>query len=406
MPTDPALLHSLQVRGVIIHAPASVLLRDLDPERIEAGVEIYPAVTLEGRHTLLGAGTCLGRAGGGTFRNVRTGRQVDLYGGFFDDCVFLDGVTIRGHAEVRGGTLLEEHCEAAHHAGYKQTIMLPFVIAGSLVNFCDALVAGGTDRRNHSEIGSTLALYNYTPWGDKYASLFGNVADGVFLDQARIFVGGQTQIVSPVEVGFGTVIPAGASVRRSVGDGRLYGERTGDVDEEFDAARFGAALPKVRATISYLENLRALQAWYRHVRLPWAVSQGPHTTALYEAAAMMLEQGVRERVLRADQMIARLPSSRLAWLGHATSSDLSLAQRAERRVRDHDDAMELWGRARPAAAGLQPDVSPVWASEALEQVLHTLRTRTGPWVDRVRQGFDAPLREAAAKALRELGRLV
>lgn len=321
MPTDPTLLNALQARGVIIHAPASVLLRDLDPERIEAGVEIFPAVTLEGRQTLLGRGTCLGRAGGGTFRNVRTGRNVDLFGGFFDDCVFFDGVTIRGHAEVRGGTLLEEQCEAAHHVGYKQTIMLPFVIAGSLVNFCDALVAGGTDRRNHSEIGSTLALYNYTPWGDKFASLFGNVADGVFLDQARVFIGGQTQIVSPVEVGFGTVIPAGASVRRSVSDGRLYGERAGEVDEEFDAARFGAAMPKLRATITYLENLRALQAVPLRAPAVGCIRRTPHNRALPGGHADAGAGRARAHPARlADGGAPALVATGVAESGHLSSA--------------------------------------------------------------------------------------
>mgnify|MGYP000612120586 CR=1 FL=1 len=92
---------------------------------------------------------------------------------------------------------------------------MPWVIAGSLVNFCDALVAGGTSRRNHSEIGSTMALYNFTPRGDKFASLFGDVPRGVFLQEPRIFVGGQTQIVSPVKVGYGAVLAAGAATTRS-----------------------------------------------------------------------------------------------------------------------------------------------------------------------------------------------
>src|SRR5690606_16728375 len=141
--------------------------------------------------------------------------NADLFSGYFVDATFLDGVTVRGHAEMRGGTLMEEGAECGHHVGYKMTIMMPNVVAGSLVNFCDALMAGGTSRKDHSEIGSCLALYNFTPWGDKFASMFGDVPHGVFLRERRIFVGGQTQIVSPVKVGYGALIPAGAAVRRS-----------------------------------------------------------------------------------------------------------------------------------------------------------------------------------------------
>ncbi len=49
-------------------------------------------------------------------------------------------------AEVREGCLLEEETSGAHAVGLKQTILFPFVTLGSLVNFCDCLMAGGTGR--------------------------------------------------------------------------------------------------------------------------------------------------------------------------------------------------------------------------------------------------------------------
>lgn len=302
------LLGELVRKGVEVLAPDATLLDDIDPERIEAGVRIYPGCTIRGSETVLRSGTELGRAGGGYFENVACGRDVTLYGGVFQDCVFLDGVTLRGHAEVRGGTLLEEGCEGAHHVGYKMTVMLPFVVAGSLINFCDALVSGGTGRDDHSEIGSTLALYNFTPWADKFASLFGDVPHGVFLRSRPIFVGGQSQIVSPVKVGFGAVIAAGAAVRRDVPAGRLYGEVTPALDREFDPERYGALLPKVRASVEFVANLRALQLWYREVRRPLARGDKLQL-ALYDVAESQLEAGIAERVKRLRKMIDKLPRS-------------------------------------------------------------------------------------------------
>jgi UDP-N-acetylglucosamine/UDP-N-acetylgalactosamine diphosphorylase len=265
---------------------------------------------------------------------------VDLYGGYFDNCVFLDGVVVRGHAEVRGGTLLEEGCEAAHHCGYKMTIMLPFVVAGSLINFCDALFAGGTSRSDHSELGSCLALYNYTPWSDKFASQFGDVPSGVFLRSPRIFVGGQTQIVSPVHIDFGAVIPAGCAVRRSVPAGRLYGERMMPVDAPFDPTAYGGLAPKFALTRMYIGNLRALQAWYALVRS--AGESDLLRKSLLDAAVDQIEAGVKERVKRLGKIVEKLPASR-AKHSEALAAALPKAVPLHtKRIVEHDALITEW----------------------------------------------------------------
>lgn len=299
------LLAALQARGVIVHAPEATVVADVDPERIEPGVEIFPGTTIRGERTLLGAGTRLGLAGGGYFDSVATGRNVTLYGGYFHDAVFLDGVTLRGHAEARAGTLLEEGAEGGHHVGLKMTILMPFVVVGSLVNFCDALFAGGTSRRNHSEIGSTLALYNFTPWGDKFASLFGDVPRGVFLRSLPIFLGGQTQVVSPVKIGYGSVIAAGCAVRGNVPEERLYGEAAPSLDLPFDRASTRRLPMALRNTAEYIANLWCLRHWYSRVRLPVAAGDA-RLEQLYARAMEQLEAGIEERLQRLDNMMGRL----------------------------------------------------------------------------------------------------
>ena len=338
-------IEALRARGVVVHCPeATVIGDDIDPSRFEAGVEIFPGTTLLGSESLYLAGTKIGKSGGGLFRNVRCGAGADLYGGFFDDCVMLDGVVVRGHAEVRGGTLLEEGCEAAHHCGYKMTIMLPFVVAGSLINFCDALFAGGTSRADHSEIGSCLALYNYTPWSDKFASQFGDVPSGVFLRSPRIFLGGQTQVVSPVHVDFGAVIPAGCAVRRSVPAGRLYGERMMPVDTTFDPERYGGLAPKFALTRAYVGNLRALQTWYGRVRLPR--ESDPLRRELLLAAVEQIDAGVRERIKRLGKIIAKLPTSRAKHADALAVAEQRAVPLHEKRIAEHDTLTNGWAALR------------------------------------------------------------
>lgn len=357
--TDPVLLEALLSRGVVVHAPAATLLEDLDPAALEPGVEIFPGCTVRGAMTRLGRGTLLGRAGGGWFENVTTGRNVDLYGGYFQNAVFLDGVVVRGHAEMRGGTLMEEESEAAHHVGYKMTITMPWVIAGSLVNFCDALVAGGTGRKDHTEIGSATALYNFTPRGDKFASLFGDVPRGVFLRSPRIFVGGQSQVVSPVRVGYGAVLAAGSGVRRSVAEGTVYGEAPVVLDRPFDPGRYTSVMRLFRLTAEFVAQLRALWAWYAAVRLPGVAGQlhhDAHAAAVYQAAQEQVRAGADERVARLDALVDRLPTSVALHRRALGEGPAEQAGRHRAHALEQETLVAAWPRAREAlSASLPPE---------------------------------------------------
>ena len=117
-------------------------------------------------------------------------------------------------SNVREGTILEEESRGAHTVGLKQTILFPYVTLGSLINFCDCLMSGGTSGENHSEVGSSYIHFNYTPNQDKAtASLIGDVPRGVMLNQRPIFLGGQGGLVGPCRLEFGTVIAAGSIFR-------------------------------------------------------------------------------------------------------------------------------------------------------------------------------------------------
>ena len=212
----PEKVICLLKKGVRMTAPFSVEIGDeVNPERIADSLTIYGSARIYGKNTLISPGAKLGYEAPVTLIDCQLGRDVDLRGGYFNNSVFLNKAIMGSNAQVRAGCLLEEEAGGNHCVGLKQTILFPFVQLGSLVNFCDCLMAGGTNRRNHSEVGSSFIHFNYTPRQDKATpSLIGDVPRGVMLREPPIFLGGQGGIVGPVQIDYGTVIPAGIICRQ------------------------------------------------------------------------------------------------------------------------------------------------------------------------------------------------
>jgi bifunctional UDP-N-acetylglucosamine pyrophosphorylase/glucosamine-1-phosphate N-acetyltransferase len=174
-------------KGVNIPNPLSLDIGDdVDVSRISGeNVILWPGCRIHGAKTVISAGCALGAEGPVTLADCRLGPGVELKGGYFKRSVFLEKANMGLGAQVREGCLLEEEANGAHCVGLKQTILFPFVTLGSLINFCDLLMAGGTSRKDHSEVGSSYIHFNYTPDGDKTTpSLFGDVPRGVMLDRS------------------------------------------------------------------------------------------------------------------------------------------------------------------------------------------------------------------------------
>ncbi|MDD4102668.1 MAG: hypothetical protein PHU80_08570, partial [Kiritimatiellae bacterium] len=214
----PSILQKLQARGILFLDPETVYVApNLNPERIAPGVTIHPGCRLSGSSLSIGPGSVLGRESPATVIDCQLGSNVELAGGFFERSTFLDGFKAGSGAHVRPGCLFEEESSVAHCAGVKQTVFMPWATAGSLINLCDCLLAGGTGRKNHSEVGSSYIHFNFTPHQDKAtASLIGDVPRGVMLNQPPIFLGGQGGLVGPCVIEYGTVIPAGQIWRGDV----------------------------------------------------------------------------------------------------------------------------------------------------------------------------------------------
>ncbi len=264
------------------------------------GVRIYPGCRIYGKDTVISHGAVLGEEGPVTLENCRLGPGVALKGGYFREATFLEGASMGSGAHVREGSILEEQASGAHCVGLKQTILFPFVTLGSLINFCDCLMAGGTSRENHSEVGSSYIHFNFTADGDKTTpSLFGDVPRGVMLNQDPIFLGGQGGAVGPVRLGYGNVTAAGAILRKDVLEtGRIIigkTHRAGIVP--FVPKMYTGFKRIVENNLLYLANLMALEQWYGYVRRPFLEYQ-ELGNLVYKGAVSNLSSAILERKKR------------------------------------------------------------------------------------------------------------
>jgi UDP-N-acetylglucosamine/UDP-N-acetylgalactosamine diphosphorylase len=296
----PEKVICLLKKGVRMTAPFSVEIGDeINPERIAGSSIIYGAARIYGENTLIAQDVKLGYEAPVTLIDCQLGEAVELRGGYFTNSVFLNKATMGSNAQIRSGCLLEEEAGGNHCVGLKQTILFPFVQLGSLVNFCDCLMAGGTSRRNHSEVGSSYIHFNYTPRQDKATpSLIGDVPRGVMLREPPIFLGGQGGIVGPVQIDYGTVIPAGIICRQDFNtEGILWSSPSSlDKKKEFVAGTCGGdIIRKVKRNIEYIANLSALRQWYRYVRREFFIRE-KYGDALYSGACKVLDEAIAERI--------------------------------------------------------------------------------------------------------------
>ena len=296
----PDRIIQLMRKGVNIPTPFSVEVgEEVDIDRISGNdVTLYGGTRIYGAKTLICSGTKVGYESPVTIVDCQIGPEVELKGGFFKETVLLEKANMASGAHVRECCILEEQSNGAHTVGLKQTILFPFVTLGSLINFCDCFMAGGTDQTNHSEVGSSYIHFNYTPNQDKAtASLIGDVPRGVMLNQPPIFLGGQGGMVGPARIAYGTIIAAGTICREDCPEGNKLLTGSNDIpsEEEFETGFYRDVKRKVNNNICFLANLLALRQWYIHVRRLFFQTDefGPE---LYSGALEKLNLSINERL--------------------------------------------------------------------------------------------------------------
>ena len=339
MSTDPKIRLLLE-KGVAMPNPATVEIGpEVAIERIAGeGVIFYSGTRIRGEKTLIMPGVKLGCETPATILDCQLGPRVELKGGFFTRSVCLEKANLGSGAQVREGCLLEEEANGAHAVGLKQTILFPFVTLGSLINFCDCFLAGGTSRKNHTEVGSSYIHFNYTPNQDKATpSLIGDVPRGVMLNQPPIFLGGQGGIVGPTRIGYGTVISAGTVYRGDCPEGGKLLGQMGNMAYEvnFHMGFYGDIRRRIHNNIIYLANLLALRQWYILVRRPFFVAR-ELGGELYAGALDTLELAIGERLSRFRALAEKMEKS-------ITISERILSgTRRETLIRQKREFMEKW----------------------------------------------------------------
>lgn len=294
-------LKRLVEKGVKITSPSAVEIGDdVDIDRISGdNVTIFGGCRIFGKNTWISKGCTIGKEGPVTLDNCWIGPEVKIQGGYVNSSVFLSKASVGYGAHIREGCILEEEASTAHTVGLKQTILFPFVTLGSLINFCDCFMAGGTSRKNHSEVGSSYIHFNYTPNQDKAtASLIGDVPRGVMLNNRPIFLGGQGGLVGPCRLNFGTVIAAGTIQRKdeTEPDRLLFGGALRPGNIKHTPGQFQNIPRVVKNNLFYIANLVSLMNWYRYVRSRFISESFP--APLLEGLETTLDLGIKERIKR------------------------------------------------------------------------------------------------------------
>jgi len=387
-------------KGVHIPSPFSIDVGEEIPlERIAGdGVTIYPGTRIYGSKTLISSGTKLGYEAPATVVDCQTGPDVELRGGFFKSSIFLRKAAVASGAQVREGCILEEESNANHTVGLKQTILFPFVTLGSLINFCDCFMAGGTSRKNHSEVGSSYIHFNYTPNQDKATpSLIGDVPRGVMLTQPPIFLGGQGGLVGPVRIGYGSVIAAGVVCRRDYPKGsRLITESDISAHDKYFRAGFHKSIKhRVYNNICYIANLLALRQWYAHIRQPF-FQQEHMGGELYAGAMDKLEIAIDERLKRFKDLSEKMEKS------IEMGKDAMKNNTQEGLLKQKKELSENWPRLEETFISGQEVSFDLKNRDAFIKIIHNRMKHEGDYI-MVIQGLD---RDASIKGTAWLQNLV
>ena len=347
-------IEELLKKGVKIPNPQGIEVGpEIVTDRISGnGVVIHTGCKLYGKSTLVLPDTKLGYEGPVTIENCQIGSQVELKAGFFRNAVFLKKSSMGSGANVREGTILEEGSSAAHTVGLKQTILFPFVTLGSLINFCDCLMSGGTNPKDHSEVGSSYIHFNYTPNQDKATpSLIGDVPRGVMLNQRPIFLGGQGGLVGPCRLEFGTVIAAGSIIRKDElkPERLLIGNMAKGGSMPFTPGIYYNIKRITINNIIYIANLIALEHWYTQVRSQFISDDFPEP--LFNGLKEKLDMAIGERIHRLKALSQKMFNSLQAHQSHIKATDSHLVLKQKNELFKKWDEMEKYFQSQRNAEG-------------------------------------------------------
>jgi bifunctional UDP-N-acetylglucosamine pyrophosphorylase/glucosamine-1-phosphate N-acetyltransferase len=198
---------SLRVRLNEAHMQAGVTMRDPSTVYLDWSVDLAPDVTLE-PNVILRGGTSVGTGSiigpGSELIDATVGERATVWASVVESSVIEDEATVGPFSHLRAGTVVGRGAQVGNYAELKNT----HLGAGSKQHHAsylgDATIGEGVN------VGAGTITANY----DGVSKQPTTVGDGAFL-------GVDTMLIAPIEVGEGARTGAGAVVTRDVPPGKL-----------------------------------------------------------------------------------------------------------------------------------------------------------------------------------------
>ena len=353
---------SLREHGVILPAPDQVAIeRSVVLSQISEGAILYPFSRLSGAKTkiypqaeigicgpayiensIIGSQAKIGNLGSVTLKDTVVGPRTVLGNGVAEQAVFLgkesteNDFTTGVGFRVRKGSLYEEDASSAQHTDTKMSILFPWVTLGSNVNLCDLFLSGGTGPSlgNFTEVGSGTIHFNFTIRGDKATgTLLGDVPRGVFLQQDRLFIGGNNTLIGPTQAEFGVMSAAGVRLSGTLSQGLHFGKKLPEGIKSYQSGIYSHPHATLQTQFTYIAHCIALFHWYQEIRIP-LVEKDRELSTVYQAGKRIVELNIKERIKHVDSVMQALHESKRMAQTQGIASD--------QLVQEHESLIAKW----------------------------------------------------------------
>ncbi len=198
---------SLRVRLNEAHMLAGVTMRDPSTVYLDWTVELAPDVTLEANvilrgRTSVGAGSVIGA--GSQLIDATVGERTTVWASIVESSVIEDEATVGPYSHLRPGSVIGRGAQVGNFAELKNT----HLGAGSKQHHTSYL--GDAEIGEGVNVGAGTITANY----DGSTKQPTTIGDGAFL-------GVDTMLIAPIDIGAGARTGAGAVVTRDVPPGKL-----------------------------------------------------------------------------------------------------------------------------------------------------------------------------------------
>ncbi len=198
---------SLRVRLNEAHMEAGVTMRDPSTVYLDWTVDLAPDVTIEPNvilrgATRVGAGSVIGA--GSQLIDTTVGERASVWASIAEGSIIEDEATVGPYSHLRRGTVIGRGAEVGNYAELKNTRL------GARSKQHHASYLGDAEVGEGVNIGAGTITANYDGTS-KHATTIG----------AGAFIGVDTMLIAPLEVGDGARTGAGAVVTRDVPAGKL-----------------------------------------------------------------------------------------------------------------------------------------------------------------------------------------